>query len=485
MYKSNLLKIISTFSPKEIKDFGEFVQSPFYNKNESTVKLYEYIRREYPDFTEDKMEKEFVHQALFPGTKYNDGFMRTIIFNLNSLAEEFLAYVNFKNDKARYGILLIEELNRRKLDKLLVKHFNEVETEINFIEDKNRDFLYYKYLFERINYSYQNWSRFRKKNLKDYENERITNETEYLAEYFLGRMLGNYRFLITKSEHENLEVHIELFDRIIEFLTSSSNSYLDSPSVKLHLYEILLIREKEEKYYNILKEILLDPQIKITNDEKFSLLNILQTFCSYMIYNGSTGYLKERFMLYKEAVRGEFYKGSEDIYFDDLLFANIALVGIQVGESEWVSKFINKFKDTISPDNREIIINYCLGRIHFSKCEYEKALSVLNSIKSVKHVQFKLVVRNLTLMIYYELGMLDLAYSHSDSYRHFLKSIVNSFAKSRYERQNSFLKFFNRLIKLKEKPNKIEAEEFTYDIKKTSNIVEKEWLVSKIQELKQ
>lgn len=485
MYKSNLLKIIGTFTPKEIKDFGEYVQSPFFNKNESTIRLYEYIRREYPDFTEDKMEKEFVHRILFPGTAYNDGFMRTIIFNLNSLAEEFLAHVNFKNDKARYGILLMEELNRRKLDKLLLKHFSEVESDIDGIEDKNRDFLYYKYLFERINYSYQNWSRFRKKNLKDYENDRLRNETDYLAGYFLGRVLGNYRFLITKAEHENLEIHIELFDKIIEFLTSSRNGYLESPSVKLHLYEILLIREKEEKYFDILKKILLDPQIKITVDERFSLLNILQTFCSYMIYNGSTGYLKERFHLYKEAVRGEFYKGTEDIYFDDLLFANIALVGIQVRETEWVLNFIDKYKDTISPDNREIIVNYCLGRVHFSKGEYESALRVLNSIKSVKHVQFKLVVRNLTLMIYYELGLLDLAYSHSDSYRHFLKSIINSFAKARYERQNNFLKFFNRLIKLREKPDKKETDEFAYDIKKTTNVVEKEWLASKIKELKQ
>ncbi len=483
MTKSNLLKIISTFSPKEVKDFGEFVQSPFYNKNESTVKLYEYIRKEYPDFGEDKMEKEFVHSKLFPGTAYNDGFMRTIIFNLNALAEEFLAYINFKNDKARYGIHLIEELNKRKLDKLLLKHFKDAVTNVNKIEDKNRDYLYYKYLLERIYHNYQNWSRFRNKNLTDYENERIRNEIDYLSSYFLGRALGSYRFLITKAEHENIEIHIELFDKIIEYLTASDNKYLKKPSVKLHLYEILLIREKEEKYYYILKDILLNPEIKITIDERFSLLNILQTYCSFKIYNGATSFMKERFQLYKEAVRGEFYKGSEDIYFDDLLFANITLVGIQVKEIEWVIKFINKFKEDISPDNREIIVNYCLGRIHFAKGEYEKALEALNSIKSVKHVQFKLVVRNLTLMIYYELSLFDLAYSHCDSYRHFLKSIVSSFAKARYERQNNFLKFYNKLVKLKEKPNKKESDELIFDLKNISNVIEKSWLVEKANEL--
>jgi hypothetical protein len=484
LYKSNLIKIISTFSPKELKDFGEFVLSPFFNKNESTVRLYEYIRKEYPDFAEEKMEKEYVHSRLFPGSEYNDGFMRTIIFNLNSLAEEFLAYTNFRNDNARHGIMLVEELNRRKLDKILLKHYKEVDSNVNKLEDKNRDFLYYKYLLERVYYNYQNWSRFRQKNLKDYESERIRNETDYLSSYFLGRALGNYRFLITKAETENIEIHIELFDKLIEFLTSSDNKYLKSPSVKLHLYEILLIREKEDKYYYILKDILLDPDFKITKDERFSLLNVLQTFCSWKIYNGDVSFLQQRFRLYKEAVKGEFCKGSDDIYFDDLLFANIVLVGINVGETEWVHRFVNKFKEAISPDNREIIVNYCLGRIFFTRNEFEKALEVLSKIKSVKHVQFKLVVRNLTLMIYYELGLYDLAYSNCDSYRHFLKSIAGSFAKARFERQSNFLKFYSRLIKLKEKPGRKETDELNYDIGKTSNVVEKNWLIEKAAKLK-
>ena len=197
MNKSNLFKIISTFSPKEIKEFGDFVQSPFFNKNESTIRLYEYIRKEYPDFDNKKMNKELIYKSLFPGAEYNDGFMRTIIFNLSTLAEEFLTYVNFRKDKARYGVLMLEELNTRKLDKLLLKHFKGVEAEVDDIEDKSRDYFYYKYMIERIMYSYQNWSRFRNKNLKDYEDRSIKNEIHFLISYSLGRALANYRFLIT------------------------------------------------------------------------------------------------------------------------------------------------------------------------------------------------------------------------------------------------------------------------------------------------
>jgi hypothetical protein len=481
--KSNLIKIIRTFSSKEIKEFGEFVQSPFFNKNESTVKLYEYIRKEFPSFTDEKIDKQHIYKKLFPGAEYNDGFMRTIIFNLSTLAENFITYNGVKNNHARYGIILLEELNKRKLDKLLLKHLKEAETEVNGMENKNRDYFYYKYLVERIIYSYQNWSRFKKKNLKDYENEGILSETRYLLNYSLGRALANYRFLITKAEHEHVDFHVELLDQIIKFITSKSNDYIKDPSVKLHIYEILLIREKSDKYFKILKKMLHAPSEKITQDEKFSLHNILQTYCTFKVFNGSSGYRRERFELYKASLKGNYYSGTEDLYFDDLLFANIALIGIREEEPGWAENFIKEFESKLAPENKEIIVNYCISRIHFAKKDYENALRILNGIKSIKHVQFKLVIRNLTLMIFYELSLFDTAYSHCDSYRHFLKSSTAWFAQARHERQTNFLKFYYRLTKLKEKPDKKSIAELAYDLKMTSNIIERDWLSEKVKEM--
>lgn len=483
MDKSNLIKIISTFSSKEIKEFGEFVQSPFFNKNESTVKLYEYIRKEYPSFTGEKIDKQNVYKKLFPGAEYNDGFMRTIIFNLSALAEDFITYSAVKNNQSRYGILLLEELNKRKLDKLLLKHLKEVEVEVNDMENKNRDYYYYKYFIERIVYSYHNWSRFRKKNLKDYENEGILNETRYLLNYSLGRTLANYRFLITKSEHEHVDFHVELLDQIIKFLTSKNSDYLKDPSIKLHIYEILLIREKSDKYFKILKRILHDPSEKITQDEKFSLHNILQTYCTSKIFKGSSAYKHERFGLYKAALKGNYYSGTEDMYFDDLLFTNIALIGVREGELAWTENFIKEFEPKLAPENKEIIVNYCKSRIHFARKDYESALKILNCIKSIRHVQFKLIIRNLTLMIFYELSLFDTAYSHCDSYRHFLKSSTAWFAQARHERQINFLKFYYRLTKLKERPDKKSIHELAYDLNITPNIIERDWLSEKVKEL--
>ena len=97
MIKSNLVELLRSFSLHEIKEFGEYVHSPFFNKNQSVMKLYDYIRKQYPEFRSEKLKKEFVFNALFPRAEYNDGFMRTLIFLLTQNAEQYLSHINYKN----------------------------------------------------------------------------------------------------------------------------------------------------------------------------------------------------------------------------------------------------------------------------------------------------------------------------------------------------------------------------------------------------
>src|SRR5688572_19117476 len=111
MLNTTLLNIIGKFTSKEIKEFGEFIISPFFNKNENVIKLYTYIKKFYPEFNDKKLEKEYVYKKVFSKGEYNDGFMRTAMYNLGKLAEDFLAYTNFNKNELNRGINLLEELN--------------------------------------------------------------------------------------------------------------------------------------------------------------------------------------------------------------------------------------------------------------------------------------------------------------------------------------------------------------------------------------
>ena len=142
MISATLLGMLGKFTPKEFKEFGEFVKSPFFNKNIHVKQLYDYLKKFYPEFDDKKLDKEIVFKNIFEEKKYNDGFLRTVIYNMGKLAEDYLAYINFRKDDLNRGINLLKELNERKLEKVFLKYYSEIEEDIDSLIYRNPDYYF-------------------------------------------------------------------------------------------------------------------------------------------------------------------------------------------------------------------------------------------------------------------------------------------------------------------------------------------------------
>ena len=171
------------------------------------------------------------------------------------------------------------------------------------------------------------------------------------------------------------------------------------------------------------------------------------------------------------------------MYFDDLMFGNIVNTGAAVKDFNWTEAFIEEYKDSISPDNEDVVVNYSYARLAFAKGDFEKSLWHLNSIKKIKHIQYKLPVRDLILICYYELNLLSQSAYQIDSYRHFLTNNKSSLSDIRFERIMNFLKFYTKLVKNKEKGNIKELVKLKEELHDINNVIEKKWLTEKIKEL--
>ena len=66
MENSKLISILRCLNSKQIKQFADFVRSPYFNKKEEVVKLYETLSRYYPQFDAAAVDKERIFAATFP-----------------------------------------------------------------------------------------------------------------------------------------------------------------------------------------------------------------------------------------------------------------------------------------------------------------------------------------------------------------------------------------------------------------------------------
>jgi len=500
MKSSILIEILQSFSTNEIKELGEFIRSPFYNKNESVIKLYDYLRKYYPEFPEDKIEKETVYRKIFSGTQYNDGFMRKVIFQLSRLGENYLSYIAGTKDTIKLRIDLLGELNIRKLGKSFKKYYPELSRDVDKNQYKDHNYYQNKYSLETLITNSMNNIRY-KVDLHDKKlsyNEHVIRKLQWLRNYFLSVSLNTYRYLNYQGYTDQFEFSDEVLDLIIDFLLEGDNDltnkglkFKEDPIIKLHINEIMLMKVKNEsknigndKYYLILKKALMVHNKQFTHDAMFSLYNILHQHCIYKILRGFSDYRKERFELDKIALERDIYRPAGEDNFPPPAFASLVRDASEMGETGWAESFINKYEKFLEKVNYETVINLSYAHINFSKKDFTKALKHLNKIKPIKRWEFKFGVKELTLLTYYELSMFNEIYYLLDSFRHFISSMGAHFSKNRIISRNNFIKYYSKLIKAKDRHKKIDLTEMILDLKNTELVIfGREWLMEKVKEL--
>lgn len=483
MKSSNLITLLGSFSLKEIKEFSEFVQSPFYNKNENVTKLFFYLRKCYPDFDEQKILKESVYKKLFSKGKYDDGFMRTLIFALNNLAEEFLIIRNLQKDKIKKSINLLDELSQRALTKSFKREIKNTSKILETVQYKYDSFYYYKYMIEYLGLITDK-PNLRYLNTTDKPTEELQNETQYLIRFFMEKLLFRYNWVTNFSFVLKFDFEFK-FDFLEEVLNYVAKNYdeLDDPILKVYYNELMMMRTNEKKYFDFLFNVLKEYGDKLKWSDRFRVISLLENFAIRQTYRGSKDYKDIRVDINKYALAEKLYSMKEGGYFDDYKFNNVINLAIRTGNLKWAEEIIENYKETLDPDFADTILKFNKSKIEFAKKNYEEALNHLSRITNVFQIHYKLGIKNSTLKIYYELGWYRQAFDLIESFRKFLSTdkLLNDEIKDRYK---NFVNIFRDLLKLKESCDKKKFIDLEFRLNSEKNISEVEWFKRKLKEIK-
>lgn len=96
MKSTYLIKLFKTFSPEEMKSFGKFIASPYYNTglnvgSNQLIRFFELLNSYYPDFNSAAINKNDIFLKLFSSLRYDDRQMRNMISVFTRLAEKFIS----------------------------------------------------------------------------------------------------------------------------------------------------------------------------------------------------------------------------------------------------------------------------------------------------------------------------------------------------------------------------------------------------------
>jgi hypothetical protein len=486
MLKSKFIDVLRTFKPEELKKFRLFVISPFHNKNRNAVKLFDLIRKFYPEFSSPLLEKEKLFKKLYPGKKYSDIVMRILLSDLLKLSEEFLAYNSFISSGFNEDKFLLGELQNRKLDTLFTKHLRELEEKLGKEGIIDSGYFYDKFQMEsaKVNFLIS----------RDRQNESgqsLLKQSEYLLDFFLFNSLNIIQELNEQEEvlNEKFKPNLarDFFGKLdlkefMKLYRSSEHKYSRIIEISYLMYQVSAESggyEVYDKLFSLVKENV----EKFTDTEQFNLVLGLESCCLAEIQTGGALSHERLMEVYEFMLSSGVLSTEGRSMIQANLYRNIFYTAVVLKRYEWAEEFAEKYKEKLLPEQQEDMLNYTKALLNFERENYEAALQYISKV-NYRFFVFKYEAKVLMLKLYYELKAYEQALSLIDSFTHFLMKNrkVPEFYKESFM---TFLKYVKALIKLTHSPGKEKEIETEITLSKAEGeiqLINKRWIMKKIEE---
>ncbi len=479
MVESTLVVLLKKFDKQHLKDFNNFVRSPFFNTNKAVINLYEYLRKQYPEYSPEKLQKEYVYKKIFGKTSYNDGFLRVLMSNLQSLAEEYLTYIGLSHDPLIKKKYLIDQLSFLGEQKLAAKVLNkELKLLEKFKPADPDDYLGMHYMAFYKKYFYSTQFVVSKGNKPD---ESLYDEQKYLIYHFLLKALSNHFYHLNQKQVINYEPQLAFLDEIIIFLNRNPE-YLETPILNITYLRVLLLKDNDIKDYYKLKHTFYDIHSKIERKDCFNTISIIINYCqkNYMLTENEL-FLKEKLEILKFAVEHEMNSFEKGDGFDSGRFANIISTSLDLGEISWAEGFLKDYSRKLESDRKEFVTGFARAMISFNKGELDDTMKHMAHLRNPAAATDKFNMKVLQLRLFYEKGFFEQAESAADSFRHLIQN-DKLLPESYKEAHKNFYSLYVKLLAARAKDVKEGISEMTETIKSVNPLIHKKWFMKKAEE---
>jgi hypothetical protein len=484
MIKNKTFSLLSRLSKDEIKQFTEFVSSPFFNKRTDVIKLAEYLESIYPSFTEEYVSEEKIYRVVFGEGSCSTQVVKNLASRLQTLLEKFLMQLGLEKDRFLQANALTYELRRkgsfelseRELDKSMSRINSEevyspryMKLNFDYLETKN-DIL----TATHINY---------KKKI-----ENLNLRSRFLVDFFLLALLrianenAAFKYVLPGESPANLfEDFFECFDieRFLELLKIKQPEQY--PVIALFYYGLQSkINDPEGVNREKLKKLTFENFGRLRKMDLIECWSML--FAAYVFSDQCPvqNLSEEVHEIDKFFIDREIYFQDDSGFMMENSYHNIAMQAISAGDYSWVENFLKSYKEKLPPGIRENLFNFCMGIYCFNKAEYENSISYLSRVKA-DDIMSNLHIRNTHIKSYYELGYYDEAESAIFAFQNF---ISQSKALTRQVKGTlpAFIRYSKMLIKAKSSGKPFPGHIYE-KAKKGGGFMSKKWVIEKMEEL--
>ena len=468
MKHSTLIELLSTFNTQELRAFKDFVESPFFNKNQDLVRFYLYLKNIAPDFSDKKLDKTLIHRQLFGATRYDDKKIRYLMSFTLKLAEKYIGWKKYQQQEVLTQTHTLESLVERNLEKSYQNIFQDIEKGLNKIPLRNADYYHEKYLLAEVSNKH-----FGAKNLRKF-NHQLQEVANYFDIYYLSQKLKYSCEMMSMQRFLSADYSQNLIEEIGRFLQKSS--YENIPAIALyHQVFLTLTDENNEQHFEKLVH-LIDLHIGSFSDEEMQgFYSHALNYCIRKMRQKEEKYVEKALDLYMKGVENKLLL--QNGFLSPWNYKNIVKLGLRLQKFEWTEQFITQYTNILEEEYRLNAFNYSLADLSYHKQEIGTALTYLREVEFTD-IFFTLDAKIMLLKIYYDNDEEEALLSLLASFNIFLKrnKLISDEMRETY---GNFINILNQLLKI----NKISLPQLKQRIQNVQLLTDRNWLLQIIERL--
>jgi hypothetical protein len=475
------VELLKTLDENELKRLREFICSPFYNKSETLVKLFDIITKYGPDYTSSKLQKEKLYKKLYPGKNYNEQTIRSRMVEFASLIKEYLSVTGAAQEEFILKRSLIKQYRVKRnydlADKVVRNELNKLE------ERKVYDTDYFGDSFIMLDQLAKLYT------ARDMKSEALTishKRGEFTLNHFLVNLLQTNDEIIKSGIEQNekpgfeyVKLFFEKFDFPGFLSTLEAMNYKYYPVLAINYYTNLsLVNPGNEDYFYKLKNLIFTHYKSFTLSEIYNYWSMLSNAAFLGYIKKGANFLREGHEINKFFIENRLYDESKPISAQ--AYQNTVINALLVKDVDWAEEFIEGFKDKLTEEAKNNRYNYCKAMAEFEKAQYESSLKYLSKVKHANW-NFKIGIRMYYLKNYYELGMHEQLTSMLDSFKHFA-SDNKSLPEYLDDRIKNSLAYISRLAAARFDGKALDYTDLK-EAEQSQIFNHKEWILEKMREL--
>ncbi len=463
---SKLVVLFKNLSAWEIRNLETFLQSPFFNKREDVILLFNYLEQE-TEKNSPHLSKEKAFQFVFPNTAFDSKKIVMLMSQLFRLIEQFLAFSRIKDNETLVKMETTKAYRERNMEANFIKTYKDVKRIAAKKPYRDFKYLHLQYELELEYYHFiGSQIRLKKNNLQAVTN---TLEAFIIASYLKQSCL----MLAHQTVYEE-SYHTFFLKELITLLENNPH-YLEFPAISVYYNYYKTITDSEnEVHFKQLRDLIQKHFEKFKRAELRDIYLAAINYCIKRLNTGNPIYLEESFKLYQFGFDNSVLL--ENNMITKYTYTNAVAIAIRLEKYSWTESFINNYKQNLPFKSKDNIFIFNLAKLRYAQKKYKETMKLLVQFNS-EDLYHNLISKTLLLKIYYELNeYTPLEALLISSQQYLQRKNIISYHKA------MFRNFFNILKELLYLSNsdRQSKEKLKQKVIDTPILAEKEWLLAQL-----